>query len=399
MSKSPHRFAQLLTQAVRRIAVNEDRKIQIIQDELGYALGRDAGGSSIEYWRKGHVPADLSEVEALAKELVQRNGLMTPAELKRFLEYADHPHPDILRSDMFSNLTQVLPLEAQTGPYNMLTDNHPIFIAGPPITQPRHFFGRERELKRLFNLLKRRPLQNSAIIGPRRSGKTSLLNYLKNITTYPPNQLRPKQRYNWLSVPAQYRWILVDFQDSRLGSRTGLLSYLLKCLNLPAAQPDSLDYFLDVVSQNLQNPTVILLDEIGVAIQRYPELDDSFWEGLRALATNQVNGNLAFILAAQESPAQLAVHSDFGSPFFNIFAYSANLGPLKEPEARTLITASPIPFPEADVDWIMHQSQCWPILLQILCRELFLTLEDGEAGSDWQQDGLQQIEPFKHLLE
>src|SRR3569832_801233 len=53
------------------------------------------------------------------------------------------------------------------------------FITGPTITHPRNFFGRQRELKRLFDLLKRYPLQNAAIIGKRRSGKTSLLHYLK----------------------------------------------------------------------------------------------------------------------------------------------------------------------------------------------------------------------------
>jgi len=43
---------------------------------------------------------------------------------------------------------------------------------------PRHFFGRERELRRLFNLWKGHPLQSAAIIGQRRMGKTSLLNNL-----------------------------------------------------------------------------------------------------------------------------------------------------------------------------------------------------------------------------
>ncbi|NIR92457.1 MAG: ATP-binding protein, partial [Gammaproteobacteria bacterium] len=80
-------------------------------------------------------------------------------------------------------------------------------------------------------------------------------------------------------------------------------------------------------------PTVILLDEIGVALQRYPELDDAFWESLRSLATNQVGGHLAFVLAGSESPDELARHSGFGSPFFNIFGYTAELGPLSEPEA------------------------------------------------------------------
>jgi predicted AAA+ superfamily ATPase len=170
-------------------------------------------------------------------------------------------------------------------------------MAGPPITQPSYFFGREREFKRLFNLLKRRPLQNAAIIGARRSGKTSLLNCLRQITVTPREQLRPNQRLDWLPAPAQYRWILVDFQDSRFSSRARLLGYILDQLNLSVPEPCDLEQFLDVVSQELARPTVIMFDEIGVALQRYSELDDSFWEGLRALATNQVGGNLAFVLA------------------------------------------------------------------------------------------------------
>jgi hypothetical protein len=152
------------------------------------------------------------------------------------------------------------------------------------------------------------------------------------------------------------------------------------------------------VSRELKRPTVILLDEIGVALQRYPELDDSFWEGLRALATNQVDGNLGFVLAAQESPDQLAQHNDFGSPFFNIFGYAAMLGPLRQEEALTLIANSPITFPADDVKWMLEQSGRWPILLQILCRERLMALEDGETDTVWREDGLQQIGPFRHLL-
>jgi len=396
MAKSPRRFAQLLTQAVRRIAVNENSKIQIVQDELGYALGRDAGGSAIEYWRKGHVPAHLAEVETLARELVRRGGLTSPTELEQFLTFADHPQPRSLHADMVPVLQQRLPT-IQSAP--LPAEDHPTFIAGPPITHPRPLFVRQRELKRLFNLLKRRPLQNAAIIGARRSGKTSLLHYLKNVTLAPPAQLRPNQRADWLPTPTQYHWILVDFQDSRLGSRRGLLSYLLNQLNFPSPKDCNLEQFLEIVSQKLRSPTVILLDEIGVALQRYPELDDAFWEGLRALATNQVNGNLAFVLSSQEPPDQLAQHSELGSPFFNIFGYTALLGPLQETEARQLIGSSPQPFPADDIDWILAQSQRWPILLQILCRERLITLEEGDTGPDWRRDGLQQMTPFTGLIE
>jgi hypothetical protein len=405
MPKSAHKFAQLLTQAVRRISLLDDRKIQIVQDELGYALGRDAGGSSIEYWRKGHIPARLDEVEQLARELAQRGGLTDAAGMEQFLIAADHPNPGSVVREMLPQLqtgqshSTIIRADNDVLHPTPSLEEHPTFLAGPPITHPYYFFGREREVRRLFNLLKRRPLQNGAIIGPRRSGKTSLLNYLARITTFPAGQLRPGQHADWLPNPQQYRWILVDFQDSRLGSREGLLRYLLAQLQFPSPDPCDLDRFLDIVSQNLMTPTIILFDEIGVALQRYPELDDSFWEGLRALATNQVGGNLAFILSSRESPGQLARHNDFGSPFFNIFGYTALLGPFSDDEARQLISLSSIPFSDEDVTWVLEHSGRWPMLLQILCRERLLSLEDGETGPTWREDALRQLEPFRYLME
>jgi hypothetical protein len=249
-------------------------------------------------------------------------------------------------------------------------------------------------VKRLFNLLRQRPLQNAAIIGPLRSGKTSLLHYLKNVTTTPPAQLRPGQQRDWLPQPQTYRWIFVDFQDPRLGDRSGLLRYLLAQMELPAPDPCDLEEFLDIISEGLTHPTVILFDEIGVALERYAQLDDAFWESLRFLATNQVQGNLAFILSSPEPPDRLAQHSGLGSPFFNIFGYAATLGPLQETEARALIASSPIPFAPADVEWILQESGRWPFLLQIFCRERLLALEEGETGDEWREDGLRQIAPF-----
>ncbi|MEG3959561.1 ATP-binding protein [Microcoleus sp. herbarium2] len=273
------------------------------------------------------------------------------------------------------------------------------FITGTPITHPRYFFGRLKELKRLFDLLKRRPLQNAAIIGKRRSGKTSLLHYLKNITTTPTEQLRPGQKSDWLPHPENYRWIFVDFQDARRQSREGLLRYILECLKMSVPSPCDLERFMDAVSSNLHQPTVILFDEIGVGLQRCPELDDGFWESLRSLGTNQTNGNLGFVLATPESPIDLARSTGHSSPFFNIFGYTTTLGALTEAEARELIASSPMPFPAEDVEWILTQSKCWPLLLQILCRERLFSLEDGEMGDDWREEGLQQMQPFTHLFE
>ncbi len=206
--------------------------------------------------------------------------------------------------------------------------------------------------------------------------------------------MRLNQKSDWLPSPENYQWIFIDLQDARMQNREGLLKYILESLKLQIPNPCDLDYFMDVVSGNLRQPTVILLDEIGVGLQRCPELDDSFWESLRSLATNHTGGNLAFILATPESPIELAYSTGHSSPFFNIFGYTAYLGALTEPEARELIASSPIPFDVEDVEWILNQSQCLPILLQILCRERLFTLEEGEEDENWREEALRQIKPF-----
>ena len=260
----------------------------------------------------------------------------------------------------------------------------PPFLAGPPITHPSGFFGREKEIKRIINLVRYLPMQNAAIIGPRRSGKTSLLHYLKNASS----DLLGSNNHNW---------IFIDFQDARLGVRSQLLTSLLERMQLSKPTMCDLESFMDIVSDELQTPTVILMDEIGVALQRYPELNEDFWESLRSLATNQVGGKLAFILAGAEAPEQLAHQSGIGSPFFNIFGYVATLGPLRDSEARALISSTPIPFSEEDVNWILEESGRWPILLQILCRERLLSLEEEIPDNQWQQEAIQQISPFLYL--
>jgi DNA-binding SARP family transcriptional activator len=270
------------------------------------------------------------------------------------------------------------------------------FIAGPPIQTPAHFFGRERVIRRLFNLVRQQPLQNAAIIGPRRSGKTSLLQYLRQITRTPPNQLRPNQRHDWLPTPQKYQWVFVDFQDARLGELPRLLTYLLQEMGLTCPDQCELPQFLDIVSDELTTPTIMLLDEIGVALTRYPALDDAFWESLRSLATNQVDGNLGFVLTSHQPPQELAQSNGYGSPFFNIFAYTAVLGPLTETAVLELIQSAPLPFSEEDQTWIMEQSQRWPMPLQILCRECLLALEDGLSPAEWRADALAQAAPFLH---
>ena len=63
-----------------------------------------------------------------------------------------------------------------------------------------------------------------------------------------------------------------------------------------------------------------------------------------------------------------------------------------------MIASAPRPFPEADVRWILDQSQGWPFLVQILCRERLVAFEEGTTDDAWHATGLRQLEPFRALL-
>ncbi|MEM9216777.1 MAG: AAA family ATPase [Cyanobacteria bacterium P01_F01_bin.150] len=330
----------------------------------------------------------------------QGGGIVSCKKVTRSLATSDHSYRTTTENEnpqAQQQGDQLRPISSQSenqanGPTRKIQ-----FIIGPPIETPRHFFGRQLILKRLFNLLKTRPLQNAAIIGQRRSGKTSLLNYLRTITTTPPEQLRPGQRSNWLPQAERYRWIYVDFQDARMAHRQDLLQYLLESMQLPVPHPCDLERFMEQVSGRVQVPTVILMDEVGVGLQRCPELDDGFWESLRSLA-NQTNGNLAFVLATPEHPMDLARNTGHSSPFFNIFGYTKTLGPFTEAEAQEFIDYVNLPLSQEDIDWLREHSGRSPLLLQILCRERMFSLEEGETDDDWHEEGLKQIQPFIDLL-
>ena len=279
------------------------------------------------------------------------------------------------------------------------------FITGNPILYPRFFFGRNMILKRLFSTLKRHPLQNIAIVGEKRSGKTSLLHYISKITTAVPEDLRENQRNDWLRNPEDYSWIFIDFQDKRMMNEGKLLSYILDQIGLRHEDNLDLEVFMDIFSANVKRPTVILFDEIDTAIQSKSSLGNHLWESLRSLNTNQADGNLAFVIASSGSPSDLANCIGHTSSFFNIFGRVVEIGALTEAEAYQLIDSSPIPFGREDKQWIIEESQCWPLPLQILCSERLFSLEEYQKGKadttsyDWKAKGLLEIKGLGHLLD
>ncbi len=389
------RFAQLLTEGVHRIRLRTSKTIRIVQDELGGVLGKN-GGASIEYWRKGHLPATSTDIENLAREIVRRGG-MERRWLEEFLVSANYRHPEALCAELFpASITLDSPAFSLDESESSLLSNP--FSIGPPILHPNRFFGRTDELKYLFGLWKHLPLQHVALLGLRRTGKTSLLHYLRQITTTPEAYLRPGQRPEWLALPEPYQWVFVDFQDVRMSSQERLLRHLLGGLNLPLPATCDLANFMDIVSQHLRRPSIILMDELSAALAS-DELDQRFWWGLRSLVSNHTGGRLGIVLTSHEPPEQLADAQDKPSPFFNIFGHTLTLGPLQEAEARKLIASSCRPFDPADTEWILAESGRWPCLLQVFCHACFRALENGEPGSTWKQEALRQIAPYRYLFD
>ena len=64
-----------------------------------------------------------------------------------------------------------------------------------------------------------------------------------------------------------------------MGTHEGVVRSLLGQLGVAVPISAGMVELLDRVATQVHSPTVIMLDEVGVALQRYPELDSSFWEG------------------------------------------------------------------------------------------------------------------------
>lgn len=273
-------------------------------------------------------------------------------------------------------------------------------LLGIPTSHPAQFFGRIEVLKRVRRAWQQpAALQHFAIIGDRRSGKTSLLKYLQYVSQTPAADLRSDQPQGWHDWrPKDFQFAFVDFQLATMSRPETLLSNILKQFNLPVPEPCDLIHFSMVLDDHLDKPTVILMDEIGAGLQA-PELDATFWSNMRALGNNCADGKLGFVLSAHEAIHKLAEDNSKESPFFNIFGHTVHLKPLTEMEAQDLIRHFSKALTLEETNWLIQNSGCWPALLQILCDERLQALENGETSDNWKAEGLKRIEPFLYLLQ
>lgn len=214
------------------------------------------------------------------------------------------------------------------------------FTYGNPISDPDRFFGRSREIEQVFNRLRNAEAESSSIVGGRRIGKSSLLNYLAHPDIRRRHGMDP-ERSIFVYVDLQ----MVDEQTTPARLWQGLLSRMARqsrdeSLNarlreiISAGEFDNftLADLFDAVDSSTRH-VVFLLDEFETVTSN-PNFDPGFFYGLRSLA---IQHNLSLVTSSRHELIELT-HSQAvrSSPFFNIFA-NINLRLFNETESGRLL--------------------------------------------------------------
>jgi hypothetical protein len=258
------------------------------------------------------------------------------------------------------------------------------FTYGNPISDPGRFFGRRREVEQVFSRLRNPECESSAIVGERRTGKTSLLNFISHPEVVRMNGLDPNtccfiymdlEMITPTSTPTRFYQHLLN----RLMSRVGDME--LKERLREVAKYDTIDTYdladlFDFVDQKGIR-VVLLLDEfenIGANENFKPD----FYYGLRALA---IHHNLAIVTASRKDLLEIS-HSETvrSSPFFNIFA-TINLQPFSLEEVWELVRGSlagtGVSFTDSEVRSIVRMAGRQPFFLQMAFHALFDAYQTG----------------------
>ena len=255
------------------------------------------------------------------------------------------------------------------------------FTYGKPIQNPARFFGRQEAVRKIFNALKAD--QNVSLVGERRIGKTSLLQYISNPGVRAQNELSPQKSY----------FIFVDFQEKAKGYTAAdfwreILNSLSTQVHAPEisarleqalAKPDpdsaGLAQVLDEFSSRGQS-LVLLLDEIENAAQQL-EFGADFFGGLRSLASHRA---MTLLISSC-----CELNEKFAPTFFNIFSV-LHLGPFSRPEAEALVYGS-LPdgnagatFDPREVEAALAWSGLHPVFLQMACACLWDAHERGSLA-------------------
>jgi hypothetical protein len=266
---------------------------------------------------------------------------------------------------------------------------------GSPIKKSNLFFGRAGELQDMLSQLVSDSRQSVVVRGPRRTGKTSLLNMIEAIIQNEPGararfQVVPEwePRLNRIRTsPLDLSEIVYVSErfDIELFFRT-MLRQIGESLSLSEPRINEIVYYFDslsgytvnkrvknalrLISQGLEpdQRVILLLDEFDRVFDRVVEGEQFL--GLLRPIIQEVQW-ITWILTSAET---LYRHvQSYGSPFFNLFKI-VNLEDLGHEDTRRLIeepsATSDITFLPDGINQIFDYTRGHPYFIQLLCSEV-----------------------------
>jgi serine/threonine protein kinase len=246
------------------------------------------------------------------------------------------------------------------------------------------FFGRQREVKRIYSRLDAPHPQSISVVGERRIGKSSLLNYV----------YQRKNRKRFMQNHDRSIFIFMDFQRSADLTIPKFIDILFSMFKYEGAEEiggvdgeKNLDQLKDVIQRlSDQGKRIIILMDEFEAITKNENFDMQFFSFLRFLANNFM---VAYVTSSYMELQQMCHNKDIAdSPFFNIFS-NLPLRPFSRDEAVELVTVPSeregIPLGRYASE-ILAFSGYFPLYVQVACSYLFeFLVENPDAEPDWEE--------------
>jgi eukaryotic-like serine/threonine-protein kinase len=250
------------------------------------------------------------------------------------------------------------------------------------IKEPENFFGRTREVSKIFSRIGASRPQSISVVGDRRIGKSSLLNFINT----------PSVRARFLDRAETYAFAFIDLQQKRRLTVTEFFKELFVQVSAETGDKsiarlkpgfDSLRTILEGFRQEGRK-LVMLFDEFD-AITANRAFDLEFYSFLRSIANNY---DVAYVTSSARDLQELC-HTQLiaDSPFFNIFT-NVFLRAFTRAEANELIARAsreagrPL---EGYARRITEIAGYFPYFLQIACAAYFDYLIENDGKLDRQE--------------
>lgn len=253
------------------------------------------------------------------------------------------------------------------------------FLNRAMIQDSRDFYGREREIRKIYARIDAENPQCVSVVGDRRIGKSSLLYHIG----------QEANRARFMSHAATTDVVFLDFQSDFDFDQTRFLQRLFAALGNDAppaaAGPPTYADFEKVLErrQKRGRRLVVLMDEFE-RITGNAAFEAWFFSSLRSAANRF---KVAYVTASGAELQRMCHTREISdSPFFNIFS-NLPLGPFRVEEAEAMITGASAATGRSFSAYsrqLIDLAGLLPMFLQIACSGLYEQLvEDGRGEPDW----------------